>query len=46
MPVFYDLTKDIRFKEGVEVGEEKGRLNKARFIAIRILKRGLLLLRR
>ena len=38
MPVFYDLTKDIRFKEGVEVG----RFNKTRFIAIRILKRGLL----
>ena len=38
MPVFYVLTKDIRFKEGVEVG----RLSKSRFIAIRVLKRGLL----
>ena len=42
MPIIYDLTKDIRFKQGVEVGEEKGGLNKARFIVIRILKRGLL----
>jgi predicted transposase YdaD len=24
MPIVYDLTKDIRFKEGVEVGIEKG----------------------
>jgi predicted transposase YdaD len=24
MPVIYDLTKDIRFKEGVEVGLERG----------------------
>jgi hypothetical protein len=23
MPVFYDLTKDIRFKEGVKKGEEQ-----------------------
>ena len=33
MPVVYDLTKDIRFKEGAE--------GKARLITIRILKRGL-----
>jgi predicted transposase/invertase (TIGR01784 family) len=50
MPVIYDLTKDIRFKEGVEVGEERGEargeargqalgaLNKARNTAIRMLK--------
>ena len=34
MPVSYDLTKDIRFKEGAE--------GKARLITIRMLKRGLL----
>jgi predicted transposase YdaD len=46
MPVIYDLTKDIRFKEGVEVGEERGEargeergeLKKARNTAIRMLK--------
>ena len=42
MPVFYDLSKDIRFKEGLEMGREKGELKKARLIAIRMLKRGLL----
>ena len=42
MPVFYDLTKDIRFKEGVEEGKEKGELKKARLTAIRLLKRGTL----
>jgi hypothetical protein len=36
MPVFYDLTKDIRFKEGVKKGEEQ----KARASGIRMLKRG------
>ena len=46
MPIIYDLTKDIRFKEGVEAGEEKGiekgELKKARLTAIRLLKRGTL----
>ena len=37
MPVIYDLTKDIRFKEGVEVGEERN----ARRAIIRALKKGL-----
>jgi hypothetical protein len=38
MPVIYDLTKDIRFKEGLEVGEEK----KARASTIQLLKNGIL----
>ena len=46
MPVIYDLRKDIRFKEGVEAGEEKGiekgKLRKAHLITIRLLKRGVL----
>ena len=42
MPIIYVLTKDIRFKEGVEVGEEKGELKKARIATIRLLKRGIL----
>ena len=50
MPVFYDLRKDIRFKEGLkkglEEGEkqglEKGKLRKAHLITIRLLKRGVL----
>jgi hypothetical protein len=42
MPIMYDLRKDIRFKEGVEVGEEKGELKKARLSAIRMLKQGAL----
>ena len=44
MPVFYDLRKDIRFKEGLkegfEEGLEKGKLRKAHLITIRLLKRG------
>lgn len=50
MPIKYDLTKDIRFKEGVEVGikmVEKiaakiGERRKARSATIRMLKHGLL----
>ncbi len=46
MPIKYDLTKDIRFKEGREVGiekgEERGERKKARASAIRLLKNGLL----
>ena len=46
MPVFYDLRKDIRFKEGLkegfEEGLEKGKLRKAHLITIRLLKRGVL----
>lgn len=38
MPIIYDLTKDIRFKEGVEKGEYK----KARLGTIKLLKNGLL----
>jgi hypothetical protein len=45
MPVIYDLTRDIRFKEGVEVGLERGEkrgqklgeLAQARLTAIRML---------
>ena len=40
MPIVYDLKKDIRFKEGMEAGEEKGELKKARLSAIRMLKEG------
>ena len=48
MPVFYDLRKDIRFKEGLkkglEEGEkqglEKGKLRKAHLVTIRALKKG------
>ena len=36
MPIIYDLRKDIRFKEGVEVGREEN----ARSAAIRALKEG------
>jgi hypothetical protein len=36
MPVFYDLRKDLRFKEGVKAGE----LQKARASSIRMLRRG------
>ena len=36
MPIKYDLTKDIRFKEGFEKGEYK----KARTSAIRMLNEG------
>ncbi len=39
MPIIYDLTKDIRFKEGVEKGEDK----KARASAIRMLNQGVLI---
>ena len=42
MPIIYDLTKDIRFKEGVEVGMEKGEDKKARIGTIQLLKNGLL----
>ena len=42
MPVIYDLRKDLRFKEGLEEGEEKGELKKARTATIRLLKKGLL----
>ncbi len=50
MPIIYDLTKDIRFKEGVEVGIEKGmekgiekgEYKKARTGTILLLKNGLL----
>ena len=46
MPIIYDLTKDIRFKEGKEIGEEKGIekgvLKQARSSTIRLLKRGIL----
>ena len=42
MPIVYDLRKDIRFKEGLEEGEEKGELKKARLATIRLLKRGIL----
>ena len=38
MPIIYDLRKDSRFKEGVEVGREEN----ARSAAIRFLKQGLL----
>lgn len=42
MPIIYDLTKDIRFKEGVEEGEERGQRKKARTSAIRLLNQGVL----
>ena len=50
MPVFYDLRKDIRFKEGLEEGLEKGEekgiekgeLKRARLSTIHLLKRGIL----
>ena len=46
MPIIYVLTKDIRFKEGKEIGEEKGIekgvLKQARSSTIRLLKRGIL----
>ena len=38
MPIKYDLTKDIRFKEGFE----KGEYNKVRIGTIQLLKNGLL----
>ena len=47
MPIIYDLRKDIRFKEGVEVGREEVReevreesLKKDRLSTIRLLKKG------
>jgi predicted HTH domain antitoxin len=38
MPIVYDLKKDIRFKEGIEEGEERAK----RLSAIRMLKQGTL----
>ena len=46
MPIVYDITKDIRFKEGKLEGklegELEGELKKARTSAIRLLKQGVL----
>ena len=42
MPIIIDLTKDIRFKEGVREGMKQGWLRKARSCTIRMLKDGLL----
>ena len=45
MPIFYDLRKDIRFKEGLAEGLEKGleKVNlEKRTSAIRLLKQGIL----
>ena len=43
MPVFYDLRKDIRFKEGLkeglEEGEKQGMAEKARISTIREIGR-------
>ena len=38
MPILYDLTKDLRFKEGKQIGELEGELKKARAAIIEILK--------
>ena len=41
MPVFYDLRKDIRFKQGLEEGFKQGEKKIEKF-ATRLLKEGVL----
>ena len=42
MPVYYDLRKDIRFKEGFEEGLRRKELEYCRACSIRLLKTGML----